>query len=100
MANGFNPSTWEAETEDLCEFEVSLVYGASSRTARAFSNKQMRERSKGLMEGGLLCELAHMIMQGEKPPNMLFANWKGTEVTDLAEPKSISFRRREVAAVV
>ena len=31
----FNPSTWEAEARDLCEFEASLVYRESSRTARA-----------------------------------------------------------------
>jgi hypothetical protein len=29
----FNPSTWEAET--VSEFEASLVYSVSSRTARA-----------------------------------------------------------------
>lgn len=28
----FNPRTWEAEA-DLCKFEASLVYVASSRTA-------------------------------------------------------------------
>jgi hypothetical protein len=33
VAKAFNPSTGEAE--DLCEFEASLVYKASSRTARA-----------------------------------------------------------------
>jgi hypothetical protein len=32
-ALAFNPSTWEAETGS--EFEASLVYGVSSRTARA-----------------------------------------------------------------
>ena len=31
----FNPSTQEAEQVDLCEFEATLVYRASSRTARA-----------------------------------------------------------------
>jgi hypothetical protein len=29
-----NPSTWEAEAEDLGEFEASLVYTASSMTAK------------------------------------------------------------------
>ena len=32
MAKAFNLSSWEA---DLCEFKASLVYKASSRTARA-----------------------------------------------------------------
>jgi len=31
----FDPSTQEAKAADLCWFEASLVYGASSRTARA-----------------------------------------------------------------
>jgi hypothetical protein len=33
--HGFNPSIQEAEAEDLCEFEASLVYRVTSRTARA-----------------------------------------------------------------
>jgi hypothetical protein len=28
-------STWGKRQTDLCEFEASLIYGASSRTARA-----------------------------------------------------------------
>jgi hypothetical protein len=39
VAHAFNPSTWgwgwRQRQEDLCEFEASLVYRASSRTARA-----------------------------------------------------------------
>lgn len=34
-AHSFNPSTWEVEGVRLCEFEASLVYKESSRTARA-----------------------------------------------------------------
>jgi hypothetical protein len=34
VAHAFNPSTWEAEAGDF-EFEASLVYRVSSRTARA-----------------------------------------------------------------
>ena len=33
--HAFNPSTWEAEAGGFLEFEVSLVYRVSSRTARA-----------------------------------------------------------------
>jgi hypothetical protein len=33
VALAFNPSTWEAEA--VSEFEASLVYRVSSRTARA-----------------------------------------------------------------
>ena len=35
VAHAFNPSTWEAEQGDLCEFNDSLVYRVSSRTAGA-----------------------------------------------------------------
>jgi hypothetical protein len=36
VVNAFNPSTWEAEAGGfLSEFEASLVYIVSSRTARA-----------------------------------------------------------------
>ena len=37
VAHAFNPSTWEAEAggSPSSEFEASLVYRASSRTARA-----------------------------------------------------------------
>jgi hypothetical protein len=33
--HAFNPSTWEAEAGEISEFEASLVYRMSSRTARA-----------------------------------------------------------------
>jgi hypothetical protein len=37
VAHTFNPSTWEAEAGGfvISEFEASLVYRVSSRTARA-----------------------------------------------------------------
>jgi hypothetical protein len=35
VAHTFDPSTWEAGQTDLYEFEASLVYRASSKTARA-----------------------------------------------------------------
>ena len=41
-----NPSTWEAEAGDHCEFEPRLVYGASSRTARATQRNTVWKRTK------------------------------------------------------
>jgi hypothetical protein len=35
LVNAFNPNTMEAEAGRQCEFEASLLYTASSRTARA-----------------------------------------------------------------
>jgi hypothetical protein len=34
VAHIFNPSTHESDQENRCEFEASLVYSVSSRTAR------------------------------------------------------------------
>ena len=50
VAHAFIPSTGEAEQVDLCEFEASLVYRVSSRTARAterpfLEKKRMSEAS-------------------------------------------------------
>ena len=40
MVLTFNLSTWEAEKQtDLCEFKTSVVYRASSRTARAVTQR-------------------------------------------------------------
>ena len=39
MAHAFNPSYWRQRQADLCEFEASLVYRVSSRTARAVSQR-------------------------------------------------------------
>ena len=53
VAHAFNPSTWEAEAGGFLEFEASLVYKVSSRTARATqgnpvskSNKQKNKQTK------------------------------------------------------
>lgn len=35
IAHAFNPSIWKQKQEDLCEFEFSLLYTVSSRTATA-----------------------------------------------------------------
>ena len=40
VAHTFNPSTWQAEQVDLSEFEVSLVYKASSRTVRTVNTEK------------------------------------------------------------
>jgi hypothetical protein len=35
VVHAFNPSTWEGRGRRISEFEASLVYNVSSRTARA-----------------------------------------------------------------
>ena len=48
VVHAFNPSTWEAEASGF-EFEASLVYGVSSRTARATQRnclEKKRERKR------------------------------------------------------
>ena len=46
MAHAFNPSTREAEDRQISEFEVSLVYRVSSRTARAIQRNPVLKNQK------------------------------------------------------
>jgi hypothetical protein len=47
VAHAFNPSTWEAEAGGSSEFEASLVYRVSSRTARATQRNPVSGRGSG-----------------------------------------------------
>jgi hypothetical protein len=50
--HAFNPRTRDAEAADLCEFEASLVYRVSSRTAKVtqrnpvLKNKRKKKKKK------------------------------------------------------
>jgi hypothetical protein len=46
VAHAFNPSTWEAEAGRFSEFEASLVYRVSSRTARATQRNPVSKNKK------------------------------------------------------
>jgi hypothetical protein len=47
VAHVFNPSTWEAEAGRwISEFEASLVYRVSSRTARAIQRNPISKDKK------------------------------------------------------
>jgi hypothetical protein len=48
VAHAFNPSTWEAEAGGFLssEFEASLVYRVSSRTARAIQRNPVSKKQK------------------------------------------------------
>jgi hypothetical protein len=49
VAHAFNPSTWEAEailSLRISEFEASLVYRVSSRTARATQRNPVSKNQK------------------------------------------------------
>ena len=47
MAHAFNPSTWEAEAGGFLSFEASLLYIASSRTARAIQRNSIKKKWGG-----------------------------------------------------
>jgi hypothetical protein len=47
----FNPSTWEAEAGRISEFEASLVYKVSSRTARAIQRNPVLKKPKRARRG-------------------------------------------------
>ena len=46
VAHTFNPSTWEAEAGGSLEFEASLVYKVSSRTARAIQRNPVSKKQQ------------------------------------------------------
>jgi hypothetical protein len=46
VAHAFNPSTWEAEAGGFLEFEASLVYRVSSRTAKATQRNPVSKKAK------------------------------------------------------
>jgi hypothetical protein len=57
VVHTFDLSTWEAQGGNLCEFETSLVYRVSSRTAKTTEikpiskNRKRRTRRKEEEEG-------------------------------------------------
>ena len=46
VVNAFYPNTWRQNQSDLCEFEASLVYRVSSRTARATEKACLEKKKK------------------------------------------------------
>jgi hypothetical protein len=48
--HAFNPNTWEAEAGGSLEFEASLVYRVSSRTARATQRNPVSKKKKSTGE--------------------------------------------------
>ena len=46
MVHAFNPSTQKAEAGKISEFQASLVYRVSSRTARAIQRKPCLKKAK------------------------------------------------------
>jgi hypothetical protein len=57
VGQAFNPSTWEAESRWISEFEASLVYRVSSRTARATQRNPVSKQNKKLKKKGLVCRV-------------------------------------------
>jgi hypothetical protein len=46
VVHAFNPSTWEGRGRRISEFEASLVYKVSSRTARAIQRNPVSKKKK------------------------------------------------------
>jgi hypothetical protein len=49
VASAFNPSTGRQRQADLCEFEASLVYIVSSRTARAIQRNKKTKPNQNIL---------------------------------------------------
>jgi hypothetical protein len=67
VAHAFNPSTREAEAGGFLEFEASLIYKVSSRTARAIQrnpvskNKQTNKQTNKQQQKFRGCRVAHSV---------------------------------------
>jgi hypothetical protein len=46
VVHAFNPSTQRQRQTDFCEFEASLVYRLSSRTAKSFTKRNPVPKNK------------------------------------------------------
>jgi hypothetical protein len=68
VAHTFNPSTREAEIGWISEFEASLVYRVSSRTARATQRNPVSKNQKGALETGKRMERQIEVKEEEKRP--------------------------------
>jgi hypothetical protein len=60
VVHAFNPFTWEARGRRISEFQASVVYRVSSRTARAIqrnpvskNQKKKRKRKRKTCQGSL-----------------------------------------------
>jgi hypothetical protein len=50
VAHTFNLSTWKARGRQISEFEASLVYRVSSRTAKVTEKKKDPKQHKGILK--------------------------------------------------
>jgi hypothetical protein len=73
VALAFNPSTWEAEL-GVSEFEASLVYKGSSRTARATQRSPIKKKKKKKKEEGRERERRKQRKEKLTPQTCLWAN--------------------------
>lgn len=44
MAHTFSSSTWRQKQDNLCKFEINLVYVGSSKTARAILRPCLKKK--------------------------------------------------------
>ena len=76
MVHTFKTSTWDIESQDLYGLNVGLVYKASSRTARAFTQRSPTfENQRWRGEGGgaegninnlYIAKITKTLMEGDK----------------------------------
>jgi hypothetical protein len=74
VAHAFNPSTREAEAGGSLEFEASLVYKVSSRTARARQRNPVSKNQKNQANKQIKCTHKFPIILG--PVNLCVHNYE------------------------
>ena len=65
----FNPSTWEAEAGGFLEFQASLVYRVSSRTARATQRNPVSEKPTNQSKQSQEQSLCYTLLQASLSHN-------------------------------
>ena len=78
VTHPFNPSTWEVEAGGPFEFEASLVFRASSRTARTLLHKEIlsskNKQTKNPNKGWLRALTALPKVLSSNPSNHMVAH--------------------------
>jgi hypothetical protein len=69
MTHAFDPSIWRQRLVDFCEFKASLIYRASSRTARATQKNLVSKRKLKFHQDEPLCLSGRMLAYHVQGPS-------------------------------
>jgi hypothetical protein len=67
VEHAFNPSTWETQAGRFCEFEASLFYRVSSRTASATQRNPVSGNKQKTKQNKKKNKQTNKILKNQKP---------------------------------